>query len=324
MTPEAIGATGAVAAGRARRLWITGGAGLVGRNLREHRGLRDWVVAAPSRSELDLTDYAATLAFAKAFAPDMVVHAAGRVGGIQANIEHPVEFLVANVDIGRNVILAAHRAGVKYMLNLASSCIYPRECESPLREEALLTGRLEPTNEGYALAKIVALRLCEYLNREDDSIRYKTFIPCNIYGRYDHFENCGSHLIAAIIRKIHEAKQSGRDRVEIWGDGSARREVMYADDLADAIIAAVKNISNVPDVLNIGVGTDHSILEYYNIVKDVLGWKGQFEFDRERPTGMMRKVVDTTLQTRWGWAPKTPLREGIARTYRYFLEDSGR
>lgn len=308
-------------ASEGRRLLITGGLGLVGSNLREHPGLATWTVAAPSRRELDLTDAAATEDFIRRFEPDVIVHAAGRVGGIQANIAAPVDFLVTNVDIGRNVLLGAHRAGVKHVLNLGSSCIYPREGANPLRESSLMTGPLEPTNEGYALAKIFALRLCEYLNREDASIRYKTFIPCNLYGRHDHFDPKKSHLLPAIIMKIHAAKAENTPHVEIWGDGSARREFMYAGDLADAIVAALQDFEAVPDLMNVGLGHDYSILEYYEAARDVLDWRGDFVFDPTKPTGMKQKLVDTALQTNWGWTPKVSLREGIARTYRYFLEE---
>lgn len=303
---------------------ITGGAGLVGSNLREHPALAGWTVAAPIRRELDLTDFGATKAFVQSFAPDVIVHAAGRVGGIQANIEHPVDFLVTNVDIGRNIVLAAHQTGVKQVLNLASSCVYPKDCQNPLREEAILTGTLEPTNEGYALAKLFTLRLCEYLNREDPTVRYKTFIPCNLFGRYDHFDKKTSHLLPAIILKVHEAKTGGAETVEIWGDGSARREFMYAGDLADAIVTAISNFAAVPDLMNVGLGHDHSILEYYEAVRDVLGWKGQFTFDLTKPTGMKQKLVDTSRQTGWGWAPKTSLRDGIVQTYDYFLQEPSR
>jgi GDP-L-fucose synthase len=306
------------------RLLVTGGAGLVGRNVAEHPAFADWTVATPSHRDLDLTDYAATLAYMRAFAPDFVVHAAGRVGGIQANMAHPVDFLVANVDIGRNVVLGARNAGVKRLLNLGSSCIYPREGANPLREDMLMTGPLEPTNEGYALAKIVALRLCEYLNREDPGLRYKTFLPCNLYGRYDHFDKERSHLLPAIIVKIHEAMRDGAESVEIWGDGTARREFMYAGDLADAIAAALADFDAVPDMMNVGLGHDYTILEYYEAVRDVLGWSGRFTFDTTRPTGMRQKLVDVTRQRRWNWAPRTSLRDGIAATYRYYLEVQSR
>lgn len=303
------------------RVLITGGRGMVGRNILEHPGLADWTIAAPARAELDLADYTAVEAYVAAFNPDMIVHAAGKVGGIQANINNPVEFLVSNLDIGRNVIMVAHATGVKRLLNLGSSCIYPREAPNPLREEQLLTGPLEPTNEGYALAKIAAMKLCEYINRQHPDFSYKTMIPCNLYGRHDHYEGIGSHLIPAVIRKIHDAKVAGDAIVELWGDGSARREFMYAGDLADAIVRGVADFDALPYIMNVGLGHDYSVLDYYKAIAEVVGWSGTFTFDLTKPTGMKQKLVDVSRQAGWGWQAPTSLHDGIARSYAFFLSE---
>lgn len=297
---------------------------MVGRNIRQHPGAAQWDILAPSSAELDLTDFATTTRFFNAERPDVVIHAAGRVGGIQANIAHPVDFLVTNTDLGRNVILAAHQAGVTRLLNLASSCIYPRDAVNPLREELILKGELEPTNEGYALAKIFALRLCQYINKQDTGVRYKTFVPCNLYGRYDNFSPDHSHLIPAIIHKIHQASLDGSDTVEIWGDGTARREFMYAGDLADAVVKAIDDFDAVPDILNVGVGFDYSINEYYQAVARVVGWQGRFVHDTTRPVGMKQKLVDVERQRHWGWTPPTALDDGIESAYRYYMDETGR
>ena len=273
---------------------------------------------APSRAELDLQDAAAVERYFETHRPDAVVHAAGRVGGIQANIANPVEFLVENADIGRNVVLGARAAGVTQLLNLASSCVYPRDHDGPLTEDMILTGSLEPTNEGYALAKIMTLKLCQYVRRADPSLDYKTILPCNLYGRHDKFDPVHSHLIPAIIRKVHTAKLEHLPTVEIWGDGSARREFMYAGDLADALVKALGSMETLPELINIGLGHDHTILEYYTAVASVLGWKGEFTFDLARPVGMKRKLVDTSRQEQWGWQPSTSLLEGIAATYHHY------
>lgn len=303
---------------------LTGGNGMVGRNIRQHPDAGQWDILAPSSAELDLTDFAATTRFFNAERPDVVIHAAGRVGGIQANIANPVDFLVTNTDLGRNVILAAHQAGVTKLLNLASSCIYPREAVNPLREDLILKGELEPTNEGYALAKIFALRLCQYINKEDAGVRYKTFVPCNLYGRYDNFSPEHSHLIPAIIHKVHQASLNGSDTVDIWGDGTARREFMYAGDLADAVIKAVNDFDAVPDLLNVGVGFDHSINDYYQAVARVVGWQGRFVHDTTRPVGMKQKLVDVERQRHWGWAPPTTLDDGISSAYHYYIGETGK
>ncbi len=298
---------------------------MVGRNILDHPLAINYDILAPSSIELDLRDTAATHQFISQTKPDIVVHAAGRVGGIQANILNPVDFLVANTDMGRNVILAAFKAGVPVLLNLASSCIYPRNATNPLSENQILQGELEPTNEGYALAKIFAIRLCEFVNRENENKeysvnRYKTLIPCNLYGRYDKFEPEYSHLIPAIIHKIHLAKVEGLAEVEIWGDGTARREFMYAGDLADAIMKSLNEYDQIPDLMNIGLGHDYSINDYYQIAAEVIGWNGKFIYDTTKPVGMKQKLVDIRRQSKWGWKPSTSLTSGIQKAYDFYLE----
>lgn len=305
---------------RKPRVLLTGGGGMVGRNIAEHPGAAAWELLAPRRAELDLERFDAVQSFMRETRPDVVIHSAGLVGGIQANIAQPVDFLVRNVDMGRNVILAAHGAGVKQFINLASSCMYPRNGMNPLREEQVLSGELEPTNEGYAIAKIYATRLCQYLRRQEPELQYKTLIPCNLYGRFDKFDPAHSHLIPAVIRKIHEAKVAGAPTVEIWGDGLARREFMDAADLADAVLRHVEQGDSAPELMNIGLGHDHTINEYYTAIAAVVGWQGDFVHDLNRPVGMRQKLVDTRRQTAWGWAPKISLQDGIARCYDYFLD----
>lgn len=307
--------------GKRGTLLLTGAGGMVGRNILEHPGMAEWRVIAPRRVELDLADYSATLAYIRRYRPDVIVHAAGKVGGIQANIAHPVDFMVCNIDIGRNLILAAREVGTPRLLNLASSCMYPRSAANPLTEDLILTGELEPTNEGYALAKIVAAKLCGYIRRERPELRYKTLIPCNLYGRYDRFEPERSHLIPAIIFKIHRAKQNGEDQVEIWGDGTARREFMYAGDLADAVVRALACFDSLPDEMNLGVGQDYTVDEYYQAAAEVMGWRGSFAHDPARPVGMRQKLVSIERQKAWGWMPGTSLHEGIGSAYRYFLKE---
>lgn len=297
---------------------------MVGRNVQEHPLAANFEFFAPRSAELDLTDAQATQRFISTLQPDAIVHAAGRVGGIQANIANPVDFLVTNVDLGRNVIMAAYEAGVPKLLNLASSCMYPRHALNPLGEGLILQGELEPTNEGYALAKIVATRLCEYINRECQTrdrahIRYKTVIPCNLYGRHDKFGPQHSHLIPAIIHKIHRAKKNGEQEVEIWGDGTARREFMYAGDLAGAVLLGLKDFEKLPDLMNIGLGLDYSINEYYAAAAEVIGWHGRFVHNVSKPVGMKQKLVDISNQNKWGWAASTSLATGIEKAYEFYL-----
>lgn len=297
---------------------LTGGGGMVGRNILEHPAAAEWNFVAPRSSELDLTDYQTTYKFVKEVAPEFIIHAAGRVGGIQANISQPVDFLVENMDMGRNIVIAARDAGVTKLLNLGSSCMYPRNAPNPLDETMILQGELERTNEGYALAKIMTARLCEYIHREDSGCLYKTLIPCNLYGRHDKFDPKHSHLIPAIIHKIWQAIDAGHAPVEIWGDGTARREFMYAGDLADAILRALNHFNSLPMLMNVGLGFDYTINEYYQAAAKVMGFNGRFEHDCSKPVGMKQKLVSTDLQKKWGWEPSVSLEQGITETCQYY------
>lgn len=303
------------------RVFLTGGNGLVGRNLREHPSIGNHDLIAPGSAELNLRDFDAVSRYLRDCRPDIVIHAAGKVGGIQANLSEPVKFLVENLDMGRNIVLAAHLAGVRQFLNLGSSCMYPRGHSEPLREEMVLQGQLEPTNEGYALAKVVTMRLCEYIARQDRSYAYKTLIPCNLYGRHDKFDPAFSHLVPAIIYKIHKAMTDGEPEVEIWGDGNARREFMYAGDLADAVIRAVVEFDALPPCMNVGLGFDYSINEYYQAAAEVMGYSGKFVHNLDRPVGMARKLVSVDRMKAWGWAARHDLHQGIEKTCQYYLKE---
>ena len=302
------------------KILLTGASGMVGSNVLEHPSISEFDVLAPRSSELDLRNFSAVQAYLFKYQPDMVIHAAGKVGGIQANMREPVGFLMDNLDMGRNIVWAAHQAGIKRLINLGSSCMYPRNHSEPLREDMVLKGELEPTNEGYALAKVVTARLCEYIMREDASYQYKTLIPCNIYGPHDKFDPVHSHLVPAIIHKVHQAKQGGQQSVEIWGDGSARREFMYAGDLADAIVRAIKKFDTVPTYMNLGLGRDFTINEYYQAAAEVMGYVGGFVHDLSKPVGMARKLVSVERQQAWGWSASHGLREGIEKTYNDYLK----
>ena len=304
------------------KIWLTGGSGMVGSNLVEHPNAKQYEVLNPTRAELDLLDFESVNTWISINKPDFVIHSAGIVGGIEANINNPLKFYIENLDIGRNVIWGARKNNIKYLLNLGSSCMYPRNAPNPLKEEMILSGELEPTNEGYALAKIIAFKLCEYISKESKLFQYKTIIPCNIYGRFDKFEAVKSHLVPAVIRKIYNAKIEGQNIVEIWGDGKARREFMYAGDLVDAIWTAVEGFSDLPSHLNLGLGVDYSINEYYNIISKVVGYEGDFVYNLDKPVGMKRKLVAIDKQLKWGWKSKFSLEDGIKATFNYYLENS--
>jgi GDP-L-fucose synthase len=299
---------------------LTGSSGMVGRNILEHPMAQQFSFICPTSAELDLRNFFSVKEFFSKASPDFVIHAAGRVGGIQANMAHPVDFLVENVDIGRNVILASRNVGVKKLLNLSSSCVYPRNAVNPLTEDLILKGELESTNEGYALAKIFAMRLCQYIQKEDSSFQYKTLVPCNLFGRFDKFDPKHSHLIPAIIHKIHLAKASSADTVDIWGDGTARREFMYAGELAAVVLKGISTFEALPNLMNVGLGIDYSINEYYEAAAKVIGWNGKFVHDLSKPVGMKQKLVSIKLQNSWGWKSVSSLEEGIQKTYDYYLK----
>ena len=293
---------------------------MVGRNLLEHSKASKHEIYAPSQQELNLNNQEETARQVAIMQPDMVIHAAGIVGGIQKNIAEPVRFLTENTTIGFNVITAAYKANIPALLNLGSSCMYPREAVNPLREEYMLTGELEPTNEGYALSKIACARLCEYMAREKPSLFYKTIIPCNLYGKYDKFDTESAHMVPSVIKKLYEATVSGTQSVEIWGDGEARREFMYVEDLADFIFSALDRFENLPPLMNVGLGHDHSINDYYSSVAKVVGYTGSFYHNMDKPTGMQQKLVDITKQRAFGWEPSFSLEDGIANTFNYYRE----
>ena len=307
------------------RIYLAGHTGLVGgailRGLRT-RGYEH--VLARTIEELDLTDQARTREFFAQERPDVVIIAAARVGGIMANWEYPYEFVQENLAIELNVIHEAFRAGVRRLIFLGSSCIYPKLAPQPLKEEYLLTGPLEETNRPYAIAKIAGIELCRSLNREYGT-EYLSLMPTNLYGPGDNFDLETSHLLPALIRKFHEAKGGGP--VILWGTGRPRREMLFVDDLTDAmcLLLETSDWTGVPDgLLNIGVGEDKTIAELADLVASVIGYKGPVEWDTSKPDGTPRKLMDVSRIRELGWSPRTDLPIGIQRTYEWFLENRGR
>lgn len=299
------------------RLLITGGRGMVGRNLVEALQVAHDVLA-PSRSELDLLDFGAVVDYLKQSNVDFIIHAAGRVGGIEVNRRNNSDFLFENAVMGLNLVRAADHHGVEDLLNLSSSCTYPADRDRAIREDELLTGALEPTNEGYAIGKIAVQRMCHMLSLERGHRAYKTAVPCNLYGPYDKFDPVGGHMIPSAIRKVVEAVEAGLNDVEIWGDGTARREFMYVGDLVSFVSDALNRWDSLPATVNVGLGVDHTIREYYDAVAGVVGYRGRFLYDLERPVGMKRKLLDCSQVHSWGWRAQHTLEEGLSATYDYY------
>ena len=272
-----------------------------------------------SHRELDLTNQAAVEAFYQTEKPDAAIIAAAKVGGIHANNTYPAEFLFINLAIAANTIHGAHRAGVKRLLFLGSSCIYPKLAPQPMTEDCLLTSALEPTNEAYAIAKITGLKLCQYY-RKQYGVMYHSAMPTNLYGPGDNYHLQNSHVLPALIRKFHEAKQAGAAEVVAWGTGSPMREFLHVDDLADAC-AFLLGLPQPPDWINVGTGTDVTIRELTETVREVVGFQGKIVWDSTKPDGTPRKLMDVSKLGSLGWRARIGLRDGIQRTYAAYLSE---
>jgi GDP-L-fucose synthase len=302
-------------------IYIAGHRGLVGGAMVryfESRGQPNIIVR--SRQGLDLRDSDAVREFFSSARPEAVVMAAAKVGGIQANNNFPVEFLLENLQIQNNVIAASFEAGVKKLLFLGSSCIYPRLAPQPIREDSLLSGPLESTNKPYAIAKIAGIELCQAYSREYGA-NFISAMPTNLYGPGDNFDLDSSHVLPALIRKAHEAKINNQPAFTVWGSGSPRREFLYVDDLADALAFLLENYDS-PEVINVGCGKDVTIRELAEIVSEVVGFKGELIFDPSKPDGTPRKLLDTSCLKKLGWTPRVSLRDGIEQTYQWYLRSS--
>ncbi len=305
-----------------KRIWVCGHRGMVGSALMRRLRTTRCEVLTADRRVLDLTRQADVLAWLSANRPDAIIVAAAKVGGIHANARFPVAFLAENLAIAQNVIGNAAETAVPRLMFLASSCIYPREAAQPLREDSLLTGPLEPTNQWYAVAKIAGLKLTEAY-RQELGLDYFTAIPANLYGPGDNFDPQMSHVIPALIRRMHEATLARQPSISIWGSGTPTREFMHVDDCADAIIHLLKTYTDgVP--VNIGIGDEVSIRTIAETVAEITGYEGRLEFDAGKPDGMPRKCLDGSRLAATGWRGGRPLKEGLESAYRYFLEPTAR
>ncbi|MBA3054083.1 MAG: GDP-L-fucose synthase [Sphingomonadales bacterium] len=300
-----------------RSVFVAGHNGMVGSAIVRRLANEGCTVLTAGRSELDLIDQAAVRAWFAQNRPEVVIIAAAKVGGILANDSFPADFLYDNLMIEANLIEAAFRTGAAKLLFLGSSCIYPKFAEQPIREDSLLTGPLEPTNEWYAIAKIAGIKLCQAYRRQHGA-DFISVMPTNLYGPGDNFDLASSHVLPALIRKAHEAKLAGQPSFEIWGSGTPRREFMHVDDLADACVFLLKHYSDAPPI-NVGFGSDIAIGEVAELVARVVGFAGTVTRDAAKPDGTPRKLMDSGRLTALGWAPKIGLEAGIADAYRHFL-----
>jgi GDP-L-fucose synthase len=305
---------------KSEKIFIAGHRGLVGSSLvrkLEQDGFANLLTR--TRAELDLQNASAVDHFFAQEKPAIVILAAAKVGGIKANSDLPVEFLLENLEMQNNVLRAAHEAGVRKLLFLGSSCIYPKHAPQPIPESALLTGPLEPTNEAYAIAKIAGIKLCQAYNREYGA-NFISAMPTNLYGPDDNFDLLSSHVLPALLRKAHVARKEGKAELIVWGSGQPRREFLHVDDLAAACVFLLEKYDS-PEIVNIGCGEDISIRELAELICDVVGFKGDLAWDTAKPDGTPRKLLDVSKIHALGWRHRIGLRDGIARTYQWFLEN---
>lgn len=306
---------------KSEKIFVAGHRGLVGSALirkLQHDGFAD--IVTRGRSQLDLRNEGGVARFFVEEKPALVIFAAAKVGGIKANNDLPVEFLLENLQMQNNVIRAAYDSGVRKLLFLGSSCIYPKHAPQPIPESALLTGPLEPTNEAYAIAKIAGIKLCQAYAREYGA-NFISAMPTNLYGPNDNFDLLSSHVLPALLRKAHAAKTEGKRELIVWGSGEPRREFLHVDDLAAACVFLLEKYDS-SEIINIGCGEDISIRDLAELICDVVGFKGELAWDTTKPDGTPRKLLDVSKVHALGWRHRIPLRDGIARTYQWFLENN--
>jgi len=302
------------------KIYVAGHRGMAGQAISRaliDQGYRN--ILGRSSQELDLRNQVETESFFQQERPQVVILAAAKVGGIMANMQSPADFLYDNLLIEANVIHSAYKFGAEKLLFLASSCIYPRLAPQPMKEEYLMDGKVEPTNEGYAIAKIAGLKLCEMYNKQYKT-NYISVMPCNLYGYNDNFDPIRSHVVPGLIQKIHHAKVANAPAVEIWGTGHARRELLFSEDMADACVYLLKNYSG-NEFFNVGTGTDISIKELAQLICKIVGYTGDLIFDTSHPDGMPQKLMDVTKLRDFGWSCRTSLEAGLRKTYKWYLEN---
>lgn len=297
-----------------KRILITGSSGMLGKSLIKKLNYK---IFTPKRQNLNLLNFDKIKQYIRKNRINFVIHCAAKVGGIQDNVKNQLEYLVENVNINKNVIMASYEEGIKNFINIGSSCIYPKNVKKKISEKLIFKGNFEPTNEGYAVSKFLSIKICKFIS-EKDGYNYKTLVPTNLYGPNDNYNLEKSHLLAAIIKKLSDAKKKKIKHIEIWGNGKARREFMYISDLSEAILFAIKNFPKLPLVLNIGTGKDYTVENYYKKASKIILPSAKFYFNKKKPTGMKRKLLDVSISKKLGWKAKVSLTQGIKKTYKEY------
>jgi len=299
------------------KILITGSQGMLGKSLTKKM---EYKYYSPSKSQLNLKNYKKIKKYIELNKINFVINCAAKVGGIQDNINNQIEYLIENIEINKNIIMAAYHSGVKKFINIGSSCIYPKDSKGKLKEENIFKGNLEPTNEGYALSKIFAVKLCEFISSKKKFF-YKSLIPCNLYGPNDKYDVKKSHLVPSIIHKLNKAKMEKKKYVDIWGNGKSKREFMYIEDMAEAIIFSINNLKKLPSTLNVGTGMDYTVKEYYDIASKIIYPEVKFYHNLSKPSGMKRKVLNVNKINKLGWKSKYKLKLGIKKTFLEYLKN---
>jgi GDP-L-fucose synthase len=300
------------------KVLITGASGMLGSAISKSAALDNHQILSPNHQELDLENELMTHDYLKRNRPDAIFHCAAKVGGIAANVSNPIDFLSRNIRMDASLLGGARALKIQNLIYMGSSCMYPKNLPHPMKESEILTGPLEPTNEGYALAKLVGWKTVQFVA---DSLTWLTIVLSNLYGPNDHFDPGRSHLLAAIIEKVHAAKISNSHTVDMWGDGSARREFTFVDDVAKFLVGSLGTLKNFPDTLNVGAGIDHTVLDFYTLVSKAMSYTGDISADLTKPTGMKRKLMDISVAREFGWNPATDIELGIERTVAWYEQN---
>lgn len=300
------------------KVLVTGASGMLGSAVSKFSNQNGHQVLTPSHRELDLEHEVTTFGYLKLHRPDAIFHCAAKVGGISANIANPFDFLTKNVRIDTALLGAAKKLEIENLVYMGSSCMYPKNLPHAMTESEILSGPLEPTNEGYALAKLVGWKTVQFVAK---SLKWRSFILSNLYGPNDHFEQGRSHLLAAIIQKVYAARDKKFESVDMWGDGSAKREFTFVDDVALFLVQSIERMGDFPDTLNLGAGVDYSVLEYYKFVSQSMNYDGAIMADLSKPAGMQRKLMNISQATDFGWNPKTSIESGIQKTVTWYEEN---
>ena len=301
------------------KIIIFGATGFLGKNFFNHNLKNDHLILSPTRQDLDLFDKQKLSEYIKTNQPDLIINCAGKVGGIAANINNNLQFLNENLLINSNVILSSYENKVKKLINFGSSCMYPSNIDNPMDESQIINGNFEKTNEGFALSKVVALKLCDYITNNGKGYLYKTIIPCNMFGKFDHYRDSKrSHMVAAAIQKVNEAKTNNASQILVWGSGKVRREYTNAFNIVDFVYKNLNNFENFPNYFNLGANIDYTVKEYYEIIMEIFEFKAKLIFDKSKPDGVFQKLMNTNYPMKLNWKQPFDLKNGLKETINFY------